>query len=625
MLPPPEGSPWADPTGFYSHLTSQIYINSTVNCIIITGDFNARLGKEPDIASFDSVNERKVLDPIKNSYGDSLIDFLKDVQFCVTNGRVSPDLDNFTSVGKGKAVVDYTAVPHDCLKLCKKCEVKLMTDLIEDYNLLSLLSGTCKTPDHSVISLTFGLKIEKERITPSKTINNNKTSFNESIIPQSKRFKFDQVSSLFMNNSDWVEVTRQIVTNFQNLNNEQIKIDLAYSDMCNKIFSEADKHLDYHTATKSVRKRFKYHKPWWTTELSTLWKNMKEKEQQFLKQKNSSHSNNTFYQSFKLARQKFDKVLRQTERAYSRKVTTNLEHITTTNPREFWNTIKSMGPRKQNIPFTVYKNDTVELTDDIEYVKNKWKNDFDGLYKRSSEANSDFHQNIKYQKTQFEYQMLNGQLEENDFLNDEITTSEIKRVINGLKARKTPGIDGIQNELLSNDNCLPILSSLFNKCFESGKIPSIWLKAIVVPIPKGAEKDPHVPLNYRGISLISCVSKIYSAVLNNRINSYTDMIGIIAEEQNGFRRGRSCEDHIFTLTSMIQNRLNASKDTFACFIDMKKAFDWVDRDLLFFKLLNYNITGKIYWAIKSLYTNTKSCIQLHQTLTDWFSVSNGVK
>ena len=58
---------------------------------------------------------------------------------------------------------------------------------------------------------------------------------------------------------------------------------------------------------------------------------------------------------------------------------------------------------------------------------------------------------------------------------------------------------------------------------------------------------------------------------------------------------------------------------------MKKAFDWVDRDLLFFKLLNYNITGKIYWAIKSMYTNTQSCIQLQQTFTDWFSVLNGVK
>ena len=100
--------------------------------------------------------------------------------------------------------------------------------------------------------------------------------------------------------------------------------------------------------------------------------------------------------------------------------------------------------------------------------------------------------------------------------------------------------------------------------------------------------------------------KVSHTQTSGTLNSYTDLTSIVAEEQNGFRKGRSCEDHILTLTSIIKNRLNISKDTFACFIDMKKAFDWVDRDLLFFKLLNYNITGKIYWAIKSVYTNTQS-------------------
>ena len=64
----------------------------------------------------------------------------------------------------------------------------------------------------------------------------------------------------------------------------------------------------------------------------------------------------------------------------------------------------------------------------------------------------------------------------------------------------------------------------------------MWLKSVIVPIPKSAGKDPNVPLNYRGISLTSCVSKVSSGVLNNRINTYTDLIGIIAEEQNGFRK-----------------------------------------------------------------------------------------
>ena len=89
----------------------------------------------------------------------------------------------------------------------------------------------------------------------------------------------------------------------------------------------------------------------------------------------------------------------------------------------------------------------------------------------------------------------------------------------------------------------------FNKCFLYGLTPSVWLKAIINPIPKGALKDPYLPMNYRGISLLSCTSKIYSGVLNNRITDYFENVDVFVDEQNDFRKGRSCEDHVFVLNS----------------------------------------------------------------------------
>ena len=83
------------------------------------------------------------------------------------------------------------------------------------------------------------------------------------------------------------------------------------------------------------------------------------------------------------------------------------------------------------------------------------------------------------------------------------------------------------------------------------------------------------------------------------------MLDLISDEQNGFRRGRSCTDHIFTVSSIVKNRLNQGLDTFAALVDLEKAFDWITRSLLFFKLLEFNIDGKIYRAIKALYTNNK--------------------
>ena len=90
------------------------------------------------------------------------------------------------------------------------------------------------------------------------------------------------------------------------------------------------------------------------------------------------------------------------------------------------------------------------------------------------------------------------------------------------------------------------------------------------------------------------------------------MTDLLVDEQNGFRSGQSCEDHIFTLITIIQNQLAQSKPVFASFIDLEKAFDWVDRDLLMYHLLTwYGITGKIYRAIQSLYSNTTSCVRVN--------------
>lgn len=135
-----------------------------------------------------------------------------------------------------------------------------------------------------------------------------------------------------------------------------------------------------------------------------------------------------------------------------------------------------------------------------------------------------------------------------------------------------------------------------------------------------------MPLSYRGISLISCISKVYSSVLNNRIVKFCNNFGIFPDEQNGFRSGRSCEDHIFSLTSMIKNRLSDKKDTFCAFVDLEKAFDWVNRDLLLYHLLQNNIKGKMYFAVRSILSNTKSCVQLDKfTKTDWFDNKCGVR
>ena len=89
------------------------------------------------------------------------------------------------------------------------------------------------------------------------------------------------------------------------------------------------------------------------------------------------------------------------------------------------------------------------------------------------------------------------------------------------------------------------------------------------------------------------MSKIYTFIINKRISRFAEAAGIFVEEQNSFCSNRSCLDNLFSLTSIIRNVRNEGKSPFAAFIDMHKAFDWLDIDLLLYKLLNYGINGRI--------------------------------
>ena len=112
----------------------------------------------------------------------------------------------------------------------------------------------------------------------------------------------------------------------------------------------------------------------------------------------------------------------------------------------------------------------------------------------------------------------------NIFLNDRISYDEVEKVISKLKNNKACGIDNISYEVLKNNDIHMCLWSLFSKCFQFSCIPSSRSKAIINPIPKSKDRDPYVPPNYREISLLCCISKLYSSLLNNRLTTDFDTL-----------------------------------------------------------------------------------------------------
>ena len=121
-----------------------------------------------------------------------------------------------------------------------------------------------------------------------------------------------------------------------------------------------------------------------------------------------------------------------------------------------------------------------------------------------------------------------------------------------------------------------------------------------------------MPLNYRGISLLSCLYRLYTSMLNSRLTKHCESNGYLVDEQIRFKATRSCQDHIYVLSSIIRNRKSQGHDTFCAFIDFKKAFDWVSRDILLYKLSTlFNIHGRLFNTLLTIYCSFSAQIRIY--------------
>ena len=141
------------------------------------------------------------------------------------------------------------------------------------------------------------------------------------------------------------------------------------------------------------------------------------------------------------------------------------------------------------------------------------------------------------------------------------------------------------------------LVRVFNICFMLSIVPVGWVIACMVPSYKG-KGDVHGCSNFRGISLLSVVEKVYGRILINRIKDKTE--NVIAEVQSDFRRGRGCTDQIFIVRQICEKYLGKGKDVYFAFFDLEKANDRIDRDAVWNVLRLYGIGGRLLRGVKSL-------------------------
>ena len=143
------------------------------------------------------------------------------------------------------------------------------------------------------------------------------------------------------------------------------------------------------------------------------------------------------------------------------------------------------------------------------------------------------------------------------------------------------------------------LLTMFNNVIVGGQTPASWKEGDVVLILK---RPPQTDINnYRPITLISCLSKLLTKILAKRFSEALQKDDVIGPEQNGFRSSRTCGDNIFILNSILEMNKNKKLLTHLLFVDLKEAYDRVDRDILLCKLKQLNVSDKFINFLSSYY------------------------
>ena len=403
-------------------------------------------------------------------------------------------------------------------------------------------------------------------------------------------------------------------TELSNLNWEDITNiqdpTIAYDIFLSKVSSQIDKHLPM------VRKKFKRtsHKinPWITTPII-----------------NSLNARNKLYIKYKREKNEQKKmVLKNEYNEYRNSLAKQIRNAKTNywhnkfneaqrDPKNTWNYINQILSRKvaSNEPPT-------HIQIDDKCVKNE-KEIAEAFNNYFSKVGSNLSSTIKNHQTSPLYS-LRGDYSNTNFFIFGTTDEEVLKTIQKLKSKSSSGIDGINSKLLKQiaTSILVPLTHIFNLTFTTGIIPDKLKIAKVIPIFKSGEKE--LTSNYRPISLLPTISKVLERLMFDRLTDYCSKYKILIDEQYGFRKSRTTEQAIIDFQDHIIQNINNKLWSLGIFLDLSKAFDTLNHDILINKLEYYGIRGLGQSWFKNYLTGRKQLVSLGNTQSPMTNITHGV-
>ena len=204
------------------------------------------------------------------------------------------------------------------------------------------------------------------------------------------------------------------------------------------------------------------------------------------------------------------------------------------------------------------------------------------------------------------------------------SVADVMEVLGAIDVNKASGPDAISPKILKEcaAELSPSLTQLFNFSLTSGRLPSVWKTANVVPIHKSGERT--LADNYRPISLTSTLVKSLERIIHKHIMNFFKTYRLLSDNQHGFREARSCVTQLLQLIHSWFSTLEKYGSVDAIFLDFAKAFDKVSHPHLLYKLQCYGIQGQLYDWIKDYLSNRKQRVVVGGQSSEWIDVMSGV-
>ena len=205
-----------------------------------------------------------------------------------------------------------------------------------------------------------------------------------------------------------------------------------------------------------------------------------------------------------------------------------------------------------------------------------------------------------------------------------ISEMDVTRLLADLPRDKATGLDNIQAQLLkiASPAIANSLAYILNSSLRLGAVPNEWKHARIAAIhKKGPRTDPG---NYRPISILPVVSKLLERIVHTQLYQYCIDHNILCLEQSGFRPKHSTQTSLHRLTEFIFNELHQGKITGMVALDLKKAFDTVNHEILLNKLAHYGITDNNLLWFRNYLTNRKQIASINGNLSESLLITTGV-